>query len=94
MKRFSAEPGDTLRMVAEGVKRSLTDEPVTTGLTGSLKLYDAANTLLSTSAISLNIDNDWYVDITAPATVGLYRIEMVLTVGTAQRTLEGELRVV
>jgi hypothetical protein len=93
MKRFTAEPSDTLRMTAKDVEHATTG-PVTAGLTGNVKLYDASNALLSTSSITANSGDDWYVDITAPATAGLYRMVMLLVVGTAQRTLEAELRVV
>lgn len=93
MKRFSAEPSDTIRVTARDVTHQTTGA-VTSGLTGNVKLYDASNDLLGTYGIVSNSDDDWYVDITAPATLGLYRLEMVLIVGTAQRTLDAELRVV
>jgi hypothetical protein len=93
MKRFTAQPGDTVRMTAQDVAHA-TAGPVTSGLTGTLTLYDADDAVVDTETISANDGDDWYVDITAPATAGLYRMAMVLTVGSAQRTLEAELRVV
>lgn len=93
MKRQNAKPGDSVTVKAKDVKDDL-DVPVTAGLTGNLKVYDAADVLLSTTSITANSGDDWLARTTAPATVGLYRLELTVVVGSAQRTLEAELRVI
>lgn len=92
MKRFNAEPGDTVTMTANDVTHVRTG-PITSGLSGMMTLYDAADTIVDTFPMSGNVDDDWYVEIDAPATAGLYRMSLVMVVGSAQRTLEAELRV-
>lgn len=92
-----AAPGDTIRITAEDVSLlggSLTRQPVTSGLTGTIELleWESGATIVGPVDIAAHADDDWYADVTAPV-AGRYRIVAVLQAGGAQRTLAGELKV-
>ena len=70
MKRFNAAPGDTIRMTAKDVEHATTG-PVTSGLTGTVTLYNAADGVVGTYPIAGNAGDDWYVDVPIPGTAGI-----------------------
>lgn len=92
-----AAPGDAIRISARDVTQLDADSvarPVTEGLTGTVTLreWESGEATVGPTAITTNTDDDWYVDMTAPA-AGRYRIVVVITANEAQRTLAGELKV-
>lgn len=92
-----AAPGDTIRITAEDVSvldGTLTRQPVTSGLTGTITLVEWENgeTVAGPTDILAHADDDWYADFTAPGP-GRYRIVVVLQASGSQRTLAGELKV-
>lgn len=92
-----AVPGDTIRITVADVTlldSSLTRNPVTSGLTGTITLLDweSGVTAVASTPIQLHADDDWYVDITAPV-AGRYRIVAAIFAAGTQRTLAGELKV-
>lgn len=92
-----AAPGDTIRITAEDVSLldgTLTRQPVTSGLTGTMTLVDweSGATIAGPTDILSNVNDDWYADFTAPA-AGRYRIVAIIQASGAQRTLAGELKV-
>ena len=92
---FVTDPGDTVRILAQDVSlRDSNDaaQPVTSGLTGTVTLYDAEGAVASgPTAFDGNAGDDWFVDIAAPDDEGRYRIVVIVEVSGAQRTLSGEL---
>lgn len=94
---YIATPGDTIRITAENVSLldgTLTRQPVTSGLTGTIALqaWGSGAVVVGPIAITAHSSDDWYADVTAPAS-GHYRIVAVLQAFGAQRTLAGELKV-
>lgn len=92
-----ATPGDAIRITARDVTLLDADSvprPVTTGLTGAVTLleWESGTVAVGPTAIITNTNDDWYVDVTAPA-AGRYRIVVVIEANAAQRTLAGELKV-
>lgn len=93
-----AAPGDTIRVSAKDVTQLdefYVAQPVTSGLAGTVNLHDWDSGTLEDGPHVLTNNasaDDWYVDFDAPG-IGHYRIAVVITVGGAQRTLAGELRV-
>lgn len=92
-----ASPADRLRFTAQDVAllgSTNVAAPVTTGLTGTVTLrdWDSNAIVQGPTDIVLHHEDDWYVDVDAPA-VGRYRVEVIIQAGGAQRTLRGELKV-
>lgn len=73
--------GETVRITAKDLTHA-TSGPVTVGATVAVTLYDLDGTVLSTGNAAADGD-DWYRDITAPATAGQYRVGIVATVSGA-----------
>ncbi len=90
---MAVAPGDTLRITAKDVSHATTGS-VTTGLVGTARIerYETGVVLAGPAALVASGD-DWYADLIAPATVGIYQIVVVLTVGGATRTLRDALYV-
>lgn len=73
---FTAYVNETLRVTAQDLTHSDTGA-VTTGATVTVAVYNAAGVLQSTaSTTTAGSGDDWWIDITAPATAGTYEIRV------------------
>jgi len=92
--RKLAYPGDTVLIGAEDVV-DLNGDPLTTGVTGSVTLYDRDTdaVVLATTPLDGNAGNSWWALTAAPA-AGEYRAVVVIQTSSARLTLRGELQVV
>ena len=73
---FTAYVSETLRVKAKDLTHS-DSGAVTTGATVTVDVYDAANVMISTASTTVvGSGDDWWIDITAPATVGTYSVRV------------------
>jgi len=74
---FTAYVNETLRVTAQDLFHS-DSGAVTSGATVTVAVYDAAGVLQSTASITTppTPGDDWWIDITAPATAGVYSIRV------------------
>lgn len=75
--------GRTVRLTVRDLRTvavSGTETPATSGVTGTIGLYDSDGTLVVGSGTLSNDDDDWYVEVDAPA-AGTYQLLADLDVG-------------
>ena len=91
MRRFDTYVGDLVRIGAVDVEHTDTG-PVTSGLTGTVQLFDQDGDVVLTDPVTITDGDDWYAEFVAPA-AGYYDIRVTLQFSGAQRTLAGEMLV-
>lgn len=91
MRRFDTHAGNLVRIGAADVTHADLGA-VTTGLTGTVELYDSSDSLVLSDPITIQDGDDWYAEFVAPA-AGWYAIRVELTYSGGERTLTGEMLV-
>jgi hypothetical protein len=88
VKSLAVHPGDTITIGAFDVANTVTDLPVTSGLTGTIQLLDhgSGDPVGAPTPITQHADDDWYVTMDVPSVPGTYRAEIAITQGGATRT--------
>lgn len=83
----------TLRVTAQNLIHS-DDGSITAGATITVAVYDSESTLVSTASTSTSgSGDDWWIDITAPSTAGIYTIRVTVTYSGDEWTSVEELTV-
>jgi hypothetical protein len=68
--------GETIRFIAKDLTHT-SDGPVTTGATVTVTVLDAAGAVIDTgTATTGGSGDDWYVDLAAPDTPGVYDVKI------------------
>ena len=86
-------PGETMRLMARDLEH-VDEGIVTADATVTVTVLNPdGTTYAEETAQTDGIGNDWYVDLAAPATVGVYAVQIVATKGAATAKDRNAIRV-
>lgn len=84
--------GETVRIIAQDLADA-DGLPITAGATVTVALYDSSDTLIDSETAG-NDGDDWYYDLTAPATAGIYMVKVTVEAGESIAKAKEQLTVI